>query len=94
MIGRKRRSPGAADEAIPARAVREDQILLTCDKDFGELAQRAGLPTTCGIILFRIPLRLPALIGARIAQIVIGREDWAGHFSVLEPGRIRMRPLA
>jgi hypothetical protein len=23
----------------------------------------------------------------------LARDDWAGHFSVIEPGRVRMRPL-
>jgi hypothetical protein len=32
----------------------EDRILLTFDKDFGELAFVTELPATSGIILFRI----------------------------------------
>jgi hypothetical protein len=38
----------------PARCA-ESRILLTFDKDFGELAWREGLPATCGVILFRLP---------------------------------------
>jgi hypothetical protein len=86
-------APGSSDEAVLLRARRHGQVLLTFDKDFGELAHRAELPKSCGIVLFRIPLRPAALVGARISQIVISREDWTGHFSVVEPGRIRMRPL-
>lgn len=32
-------APGAADGDVLARAVREERILLTFDKDFGELAR-------------------------------------------------------
>jgi hypothetical protein len=71
----------------------ESRILLTFDKDFGELAWRAGLPVTCGVILFRLPVPLPAEVGRTIAEIISGRDDWAGHFAVIEPGRIRMRLL-
>jgi hypothetical protein len=35
----------------------------------------------------------PGDIGQRLANIITGRDDWAGYFSVIEPGRIRMRPL-
>ena len=71
----------------------ENRILLTFDKDFGELAWREGLPVTCGVILFRLPMPPPAAAGRTIAEIVSGRDDWPGHFAVIEPGRIRMRPL-
>lgn len=36
-----------------ARAVLGRRVLLTFDKDFGELAWRRGLPADCGIVLFR-----------------------------------------
>jgi hypothetical protein len=29
----------------------------------------------------------------RLAEIISSRDDWAGHFSVIEPGRTRMRAL-
>ena len=37
-------APGSKDEDVLAWAVREERIILTFDKDFGELAWRAGLP--------------------------------------------------
>lgn len=73
--------------------MRESRILLTFDKDFGELAWRIGLPATCGIILFRLPMTGASGIGARLAARIAERSDWADHFSVIEIGRIRMRPL-
>jgi predicted nuclease of predicted toxin-antitoxin system len=87
-------APGLADSEVLAWAARESRILLTFDKDFGELARTAMLPSSCGVILFRLPVPPPGKIGARIAAMVAAREDWAGHFSVIEPGRVRMRPLA
>ncbi|MGP1676888.1 MAG: DUF5615 family PIN-like protein [Giesbergeria sp.] len=86
-------APGSSDSDVLAQAIRENRVLLTFDKDFGELAWRAGLPATAGIVLFRIPMPSPADVGPAIASIIGSRDDWAGHFSVVEPGRVRMRSL-
>lgn len=86
-------APGIDDEEVLARAEAEQRILLTFDKDFGELAFQAKFPASCGIILFRIPAPSASYV-ARMAMIAIeSRSDWAGHFSVVEERRIRMRPL-
>jgi hypothetical protein len=86
-------APGSRDEDVLARAVRERRVLITFDKDFGELAWRSALPATCGVVLFRVPMRPSARAGRMLAGIIETRTDWAGHFSVVEPGRIRMRRL-
>jgi predicted nuclease of predicted toxin-antitoxin system len=46
-------APGSKDPDILHRAVVENRVLLTFDKDFGDLAFQFGLPATCGIVLFR-----------------------------------------
>ena len=84
---------GASDPEVLAWAAREDRILLTFDKDFGELARASKLPRTCGVVLLRIPMQRPGSVGQRLAELIAARDDWAGHFSVIEPGRVRMRPL-
>ncbi|MBI3372746.1 MAG: DUF5615 family PIN-like protein [Betaproteobacteria bacterium] len=86
-------APGSLDPDVLARAVRENRVLLTFDKDFGELAWRAGLPATAGIVLFRLPMPSPVDVGREIAGIIGSRGDWAVQFSVVEPGRVRMRSL-
>jgi predicted nuclease of predicted toxin-antitoxin system len=86
-------APGSTDEFILAWAEREARVLLTFDQDFGELAWRAGLPASCGIVLLRIPPVASATAGAALARRLSERSDWIGHFSVVQPGRIRMRRL-
>lgn len=85
--------PGSSDEHILQWAQKEHRILLTFDKDFGELAFRYGLPASSGIILFRI--RAPVAMGdaTQVARVLSARHDWAGHFSVIEPRRVRMTTL-
>ena len=85
--------PRASDEQIVMRSTEEGRILLTFDKDFGELAFRARLPVKCGIVLFRLQMPKTVEAGERIARLVMARSDWAGRFSVVAPGRLRMRDL-
>ena len=84
---------GASDVDVLAIAEDARRIPLTFDKDFGELAWRAGRPALCGVLLFRLPLSPAISIGATLAARIAERDDWAGHFSVIEPGRVRMRAL-
>jgi hypothetical protein len=63
------------------------------DKDFGDLARGANLPAACGVVLFRLPMPPSAEVGARLANLIGNRPDWLGHFSVIEPDRVRMRLL-
>jgi predicted nuclease of predicted toxin-antitoxin system len=86
-------APGTSDPDVLAWAARDERILLTFDKDFGELARASALPSRCGVVLFRMPMPNPSDIGPRLGNLVTLRDDWAGHFSIIEPGRIRMRPL-
>ena len=83
-------APGAADAGVLAWAARQQRILLTFDKDFGELARGSSLPSACGVVLLRLPMPRPGDAGSRLAELISAR---GGHFSVVAPDRIRMRPL-
>jgi predicted nuclease of predicted toxin-antitoxin system len=85
--------PGTSDAEVLAWATREERILLTFDKDFGELASRNILPAKSGVILLRTRMPKPGEGLRRLADLISARSDWVGHFSVIEPGRIRMRRL-
>lgn len=86
-------APGSSDEDILARGVAGKRIVITFDKDFGELAFRSHLPSQCGIILFRIRGKSSEDMARVVVSAVESRSDWAGHFTVVEDHRIRMRPL-
>jgi predicted nuclease of predicted toxin-antitoxin system len=49
---------GATDQEVLQRAVKEGRLVMTFDKDFGELAFREGLPAT-GVILLRVRAKRP-----------------------------------
>lgn len=84
---------GSADEEVLARCSSEERILLTLDKDFGELVFQRSLPAPFGVILFRLDAKSP-LEFSEIALVALqSRDEWSGFFTVVTRHRIRMRPL-
>lgn len=86
-------APGATDRTVLEVAREEKRLLITFDKDFGELAFREGLPLSCGIILLRIPAVSPEFLAERVLKSLESRIDWTGYFSVIAPDRIRMTAM-
>jgi len=86
-------SPGAPDDAVLLRARSENRVLLTFDKDFGEIAFRVGLPPTSGVILLRVSLSAPDAVARAIADALDAHPGWEGAFSVVEDSRVRRRQL-
>lgn len=86
-------APGLSDVEVLEIAQKENRILITFDKDFGELAFRLGLPAQCGVVLFRISMPSSRYIARMVIIALESRNDWIGHFTVIEDDRIRMRPL-
>lgn len=86
-------APGISDEEVLARAKDENRVLLTFDKDFGELVFRAGQSASSGVILFRISARSPKHVAETAARELELRNDWVGHFAVLEDSRVRLTKI-
>src|SRR5262249_8240281 len=86
-------APGSKDPDILQRAVNENRILLTFDKDFGDLAFRFGLPATCGVVLFRLQANSSAALAVMVVAAIRSRTDLADNFSVVDPVRICVRSL-
>jgi predicted nuclease of predicted toxin-antitoxin system len=86
-------TPGVSDRDVLETANAEDCILITEDRDFGELVIRQNLSVR-GMIL----LELDRLTNATEAEVVVDvvsthADRLAGNLLVIEPGRIRIRPL-
>jgi predicted nuclease of predicted toxin-antitoxin system len=85
--------PGISDDRVLDLANQEADVLLTADKDFGELVFRQRRVTS-GIFLVRLaglsPARKSGVVATAINQH--GRE-LSGAFAVLTPGSFRIRRL-
>ena len=87
--------PSIPDGVVLERANGVTALLVTTDKDFGELVFREGLLSSGGVVL----IRLAGLSAERKAEIVAQAfaergSEFAHAFTVISPGRIRIRPQA
>jgi predicted nuclease of predicted toxin-antitoxin system len=87
------KAPGISDMEVMRIAHEESRIILTFDKDFGELAVKQKAVPCRGVILLRIPKKSPDQIAEYVKNVIQSRDDWEGHMSVIEEERVRMRPL-
>jgi hypothetical protein len=88
--------PGVPDEDVAALSADQGRILLTFDKDFGELVFHRGLSAGSGVVLFRIPPDSPEGAADVALALVQSQPDLAGLFCVVtrDQIRIRIRPLS
>ncbi len=84
---------GADDPEILVYAVQDDRILVTFDKDFGELIFYSRETPPPGVILLRFRLRSPGFVAKALKTTLEQEIEWRGHFSVVTESRIRVVPL-
>ena len=84
---------GTPDPEVLARAQLERRVVVTFDKDFGELAFRLGAAAAFGVVLFRISAESPESVARAAVGAFAERTDWSGTFVVVEDGRIRIRSI-
>ena len=85
------RDPTMSDIDILAWAVAEGRLVVTMDKDFGELVFRSGQPHA-GVLLLRLEAaRLAEKVRVITDIFTSHAADLPGHFSVYQGGRLRIR---
>lgn len=86
--------PQAHDSDILARGASEGRILMTNDKDFGDLVFRSG-QTHDGVVLLRLHDESSAN-RVRVVKAVLEQHAHrlAGHFTVATEAGVRIRPAS
>lgn len=84
-------APSIDDDAVLQQANQNDTLLITADKDFGELVFRQGR-IHVGIVLVRLA-GLPSYAKARTISAVFADhgDELLNAFSVISPERVRIR---
>jgi len=80
------------DEQILARAHAEGRVLVTLDKDFGELAIVRGVPHSGIVRVVSIAAREQARVILHVLESHGEDLTQGGVLITAEPGRIRIRP--
>jgi predicted nuclease of predicted toxin-antitoxin system len=84
-------SPSISDDEVLKQAYNTGEILLTSDKDFGELVYRLHQDFP-GVILLRLPTLSNDQRAQLIAQVITKHEaEFKGAFTVITPTSIRIR---
>ncbi len=85
-------APSLPDEAVLELASDEEAILVTADRDFGELVFRRR-QATAGVVLVRLAGLSPEEKAAIVVAAVASHgQQFARAFSVISPNSIRVRP--
>lgn len=86
-------TPSIADVDVLSWAVQEGAIVLTFDRDYGELIYRHQMPTPAGIVYFRFQPATPDEPAIQLLELLSSVETLEGMFTVVERSQVRQRPL-
>ena len=86
--------PGIADPEVLAQSRAAGSLLITADRDFGELIFKQRW-TMAGVLLIRLAGLTPAKKAALVAGLIASHgNELAGAFTVLSAGGARIRRRA
>jgi len=83
-------APGAEDERVAQLAIEDDRILLTEDKDFGQIVYAASTSSP-GVVFVRFPGNIRHKAVTTVLQLLEKAGNGiVGRFVVVQPGRVRI----
>jgi predicted nuclease of predicted toxin-antitoxin system len=86
--------PGISDEQVLSKAKSESSIIITFDRDYGELIFKKGLPSPGGILYLRFLPAYPEEPGKVLLTLFKSRHiKLENNFTIVERNKIRQRPL-
>lgn len=86
-------TPGAKDDEILARANREKRIIVTFDRDYGELIYKLKMPSPASVIFFRFHPSTPTEPAEYLLALLYKGVQFEQKFTVVERDGLRQRPL-
>jgi predicted nuclease of predicted toxin-antitoxin system len=87
-------APGLGDAEVVARARAAGQVLITFDRDYGDLIYRDRLPPPAGVLYCRFRPSTPAEAANRVLLALDELGDrMIGSFVVIERDQTRVRRL-
>ncbi len=85
---------GKPDLFLLEEAIRNEEIILTFDKDFGELVFKSFVKNCRGIVLFRIENFFPGDPAYLLLSLLKNKQlQLENYFTVIDEDKIRQRPI-
>ena len=85
-------APSITDDEVLREANGRSAVLVTADKDFGELVFRQGVIHS-GVVLLRLAGLANTTKGEIVAEVCrLRAAELIGSFTVISPGQVRIRP--
>lgn len=89
VISISERSPGISDENVLQLASTENRVIVTFDRDYGELIFSRKQPVPAGILYLRFRPVNPDEVAEYISRLIKNRVTLEGMFSTADRSRIR-----
>ena len=83
---------GLSDDDVLRVAQEQERVLVTFDRDFGELVFRKKAETK-GIVLLRFTPKSAEQLAQRLKALLESEAELEAHFVVLDEKRVRLTPL-
>ena len=86
-------SPGISDEAVMAKAHDERRVVVTFDRDYGELIFRRQLPLPAGVLYLRFLPGSPVEPAEYLVRLIDMGIELEEKFTTADREQVRQRPL-
>ena len=84
-------SPGIPDEAVIQAAIESGLVIITFDKDYGEIIFRHGLPSPPPVVFFRAKGVAPQWAAVRLLEIMDTGKLLTNCFTIVDEMTMRQR---
>nr|VFJ99570.1 MAG: Predicted nuclease, contains PIN domain, potential toxin-antitoxin system component [Candidatus Kentron sp. LFY] len=93
VVSMTEQSPGITDEAVMDIAHAEQRIVVTFNRDYGELVFRRQLPLPGGVLYLRFLPVSPLEPAEYLARLIAAGIKLEGKFTTGDREQVRQRPL-
>ncbi|WKZ65721.1 MAG: DUF5615 family PIN-like protein [Flavobacteriales bacterium] len=84
-------APGVSDHVVIAMARTESRVILTFDKDYGEIIFKEGIENPPAVVFFRHRGKDPLAAATLLLDLLAQGTAILGRFTVIEEGGLRQR---
>lgn len=82
-------APGVSDHVVIAMARTESRVILTFDKDYGEIIFKEGIENPPAVVFFRHRGKEPLAAATLLLDLLAQGTVVLGRFTVIEEGGLR-----